>query len=538
MQYILFILTFLLPLVCCAEFSNHLKKILEKVESKEQIRNIDFIYLINLDQRPEKKEACLSQLSRYQIVPYRFSAVCGWDLSAAALQEVGVKFTPTMLLSEWALDAGGDLKSEFLQESSYGKTLFSSSMALGAIGCSLSHLSVLEDAYQSQYETIWVLEDDIDVQKDPHLLSDYIDKLDALLGKEGWDILYTDMDFKDPYFESLSPPLIKVDNDFNSTTHLKGDFSFFWRPDIDLSDKSRFTKRTVLSEDFILIGSRSRTHSMVIRRSGIKKILDFEKKHHLFLPYDHEIATVPGIKLINLKTNLITYKESVSDTQKNRLEPRKEWETYKKETLANASQISGWFSKKKAEKLIEFIYKKKPDRCVEIGAFGGSTSYQIARTLSFLKQGTLHAIDAWDSETAIEGLTGEKTIQWWKSINMNMLHKQFLSLFSNTPLQSYCNPIKKRADLAASFFGDQSIDFLYIDGNDSQEWNLKNIHLYFPKVKEGGYICFNRVRSSSKNKTTAFLMNTCYWLKEDSTEDCLFFQKKANPSATQTLLEF
>lgn len=527
MKYSVFIVSFLPFFSCHGEFSSHLKKIEAKTTSISQIRNIDFIYLINLDQRPEKKEDCLSQLAPYKIIPHRFSAICGWDLSAEALQELGVKFTSNMESSEWVLDAGNDLKSEFLNNSSIGKTVFSSSMTLGAIGCSLSHLSILEDAYQSGYETIWILEDDISIKKNPHLLSDYIDKLDLLIGKDGWDVLYTDTDVRDPYFETLSPPLIRVENDFNSTSYLKGDFSFFWRPDIDVSDHSRFRKRTSLNEDFIAIGSRSRTHSMVIRRSGMKKILDYEKKHHFFLPYDHEIATVPGIKLINLKQDLITYKESVSDTQTNRLSLNSTWDAYKRETLTQGRHISGWFSPNKAEKLMEFIVKKKPQHCVEIGAFAGATTYQIAKTLFFLQRGIVYAIDAWDSEVAMEGLTGEKTIEWWKSLNMEILHQQFQTIFLKTPLEKHCRSIRAKAELAVSSFKDHSIDFLYIDGNDSEKWNLETIKLYFPKVKEGAYICLNRARLPCKNKTTAFLMNTCSWLRDDSIEDCLFFQKKA-----------
>ena len=46
-----------------------------------RMHNVDFIYAINLDQRPEKFAHCVRELESYGIYPYRFSAVNGWELS-------------------------------------------------------------------------------------------------------------------------------------------------------------------------------------------------------------------------------------------------------------------------------------------------------------------------------------------------------------------------------------------------------------------------------------------------------------------------
>ena len=93
------------------------------------------------------------------------------------------------------------------------KNLFFSLDDPWVIGCALSHLSVIRNAYDAGYQTIWVLEDDIAVEQDPHRLSALIDKLDSLVGKEGWDILYTDTDRTDSF-------MYEEENDFESD--LKG----------------------------------------------------------------------------------------------------------------------------------------------------------------------------------------------------------------------------------------------------------------------------------------------------------------------------
>lgn len=303
-------------LVTCfghADLTPYLKKISGEKTEKSSIEEIDFIYLINLDLRPEKLQRSLDQLKPYSINPHRFSAVYGAGLSVETINNIGVKFLPGMRGGDCAVSfspkRNGALEIKLLADDCVGRTFFFRTMTPGAIGCTLSHLSVLQDAYDSGYQTIWIMEDDIAIKQDPHELSSLIKKLDALVGKDGWDILYTDSDAADK-------SMYNVQQDFEKD--LTADLWFFSRPDMDLTNRSSFAKRTILSKDFIKIGSRMRTHSMIIRRSGMKKILDFEKEHHIFMPYDLELAVVPDIRLINLRYDLVTHGPAPSDTHVNR----------------------------------------------------------------------------------------------------------------------------------------------------------------------------------------------------------------------------
>ena len=285
--------------VCTANFEDNFKKCENKTDLPK-VRNIDYIYLINLDKRTDRLEASLKELAPYGIRPYRFSAVYGKDLSPKALNEVGLQFHEGMEADRWvhsfSPDGNGSLEYDYLRQSCYGKSYIATWMRIGAVGCTLSHSSVLQDAYDSGYETIWVMEDDISVKKNPHEISELVDKLDALCGKEGWDVLYTDDD----------PP-------FPRETNLTQQLWWMWRPDNGISDYTPYAQRKKVSEDFVKIGTRWRTHSMIIRRAGIKKILDYEKKNHMFIPYDHEISLVPTIQLYMLRYPLVTWAESSSD---------------------------------------------------------------------------------------------------------------------------------------------------------------------------------------------------------------------------------
>ena len=236
------------------------------------MRNIDFIYMINLDKRPDRFEDSSKRLNPYGIFPYRFSAVNGWELSIDVINDVGVKYEPWMnsniMGTYYYLDENQQIQHAHEVIHVIGRTYFGHCVARGPIAIVLSHLSVLQDALDSGYETIWVLEDDIDVIKDPRIISDLIEKLDALVGKDRWDILFTDRDMKKKngeynpcYWHALRP-------NFNP-----------WNPQI-------FAQRYAISPDFQKIGARWGAHSMIIRKSGMEKILNFIKVYHIFYPYD------------------------------------------------------------------------------------------------------------------------------------------------------------------------------------------------------------------------------------------------------------
>ena len=255
-----------------------------------QMRNIDFIYMLNLDQRPEKFEISEKRLSPYGIFPYRFSAVNGWELSLETINDVGIKFEPWMqgghMGTYYPLNGNSQPMHEPLQ--ALGRTYFSHCMSRGSIGIVLSHLSILQDAYDAGYETIWVMEDDIEVNRDPHLISELIDKLDAIVGKDGWDILFTDQDTK------------------SNQGHRVPCSAYAWRPNFSPANPHRFAERREISPEIRQIGSRYGAYSMIVRRSGMKKVLDFIINYGVWLPFDMEYTQPNNIRLFAVIDDVVS----------------------------------------------------------------------------------------------------------------------------------------------------------------------------------------------------------------------------------------
>jgi len=275
---------------------DHLKKI-ENKTSGHSLHRIDFIYMINLDQRPEKFQRCVSLLEPYGIHPFRFSAVNGWELSLETINDVGVKFSEEMEGGFWGtsyLDSSLEPIHGLIENP--GQTYFCHCMSRGAIGIALSHLSVLQDAYDSGYKTVWVMEDDIDIIRDPTILSKLIHELDKSVGKEGWDILFTDCDTRDNRGAYVP-----------CTSHAR-------RPDYYPRIKERFTERDKVDKYFRLCGARYGAYSMIIRRSGMRKILDFIKMHQIFLPYDMDYFLPNNIQMYRVREDIVSHQiHAISD---------------------------------------------------------------------------------------------------------------------------------------------------------------------------------------------------------------------------------
>lgn len=282
---------------CNDTISRHFKKIEGKNEDvKQQIKGVDFIYLINLDKRSERLLRCMQQLAPYSIQPHRVPGINGWNLSQETFNDIAMLVEPSMQYDrnvQVSFVLGGSPGVPF-DDRLHGKRCLHKEAPAGGMGGCLAHLSILNDAYLSGYETVWILEDDFTVKGDPHELSDLIQQLNQ---EDNWDVLYTD----DDCFYTF----------FNLRANCGSDR--WLRPGMLMT--SSLIERKAVGRNFIKIGGRTQAHSYLVSRSGMKKILDFVKRNCLFFPFDTELPCIEGIKLYNLRYDLIHGRDrSGSDT--------------------------------------------------------------------------------------------------------------------------------------------------------------------------------------------------------------------------------
>lgn len=196
----------------------------------------------------------------------------------------------------------------------------------------------------------------------------------------------------------------------------------------------------------------------------------------------------------------------------------------------NLKSIEGWCSLDKATKLINCIAAIKPDLCVEIGVFGGSSFIPQALAIKENGKGEIIGIDPWSTESALEDMQGKEHVDWWSKLDMSYIYNHFISNLEKFDVKSISKVIKDKAENVYSNFKDESIDLLHIDGNHSEALAYKDATLYLPKVKIGGYIFFDDIYWSevgthvTTRKAINFLLQYCQ--KEDTVNnDCLIMKK-------------
>jgi GR25 family glycosyltransferase involved in LPS biosynthesis len=205
------------------------------------------------------------------------------------MDELGIVFEPWMtpgpLAAVYRHEDGKEyLSNEIMREP--GVAYYCHDVARGAIGCILSHLSILQDAYDSGYQVIWIIEDDIKIVSNPHEISFLISTLNNLA--PDWDVFFTDNEVKGANGNPVPCMVIRP------------------RPLLQLKSLEYYRTRIQITPDITKIGMRFGSASMVVSRSGMKKLLDYFKTYKIYFPYDIDYFLTPGINLYTCSRDIVT----------------------------------------------------------------------------------------------------------------------------------------------------------------------------------------------------------------------------------------
>lgn len=187
---------------------------------------------------------------------------------------------------------------------------------------------------------------------------------------------------------------------------------------------------------------------------------------------------------------------------------------------------NSWCSAKKAELLMDLIFAVRPEVCVEVGVFSGSSVLPVAATLKYLKTGRIYAIDAWSNLDAVKHMsTKDPNYNWWAHVNMKAVKNTFTTLINQWNLNSCCSVIHATSEMAIHQIPE--IDFLHLDGNFCEEDALLDVELFLPKVKSGGYVLLSNLFQVIDNKLTRMssmwrLFDECEIIYEVDNNTALF----------------
>ncbi len=153
-------------------------------------------------------------------------------------------------------------------------------------------------------------------------------------------------------------------------------------------------------------------------------------------------------------------------------------------------KMEGWCSEEKAIAMAELVLESFPKVVVEIGVFGGRSLVPQAMALREMGTGVVYGIDPWQVEAATEGDNGEENNKWWKeNMKLNDIHQLCMTEIWKHKLDPHCIVIRACSQHCVGLF--RKIDILHIDGNHSELTSCRDVQLYGPKVRKGGFIWFD-----------------------------------------------
>lgn len=188
-----------------------------------------------------------------------------------------------------------------------------------------------------------------------------------------------------------------------------------------------------------------------------------------------------------------------------------------------------WCSSEKLNLMMDLVRLTKPKVCVEIGAFTGSSVLPVAATLKYLNQGEVYAIDAWSNEEVTRHLhENDLNKSWWNSVDMNYVRRLYDELMESYGVRDFCRTIHSSSENAVNQIPE--IDFLHLDGDYSEVGSLRDVELYLPKVKSGGYVLFSNLflmigGKQPKLKSFSATFDSCDMICSIERDNAILFRK-------------
>jgi predicted O-methyltransferase YrrM len=206
----------------------------------------------------------------------------------------------------------------------------------------------------------------------------------------------------------------------------------------------------------------------------------------------------------------------------------KDWDVYQSEVLKEHPNFPGWCPTEKATRIMNLIRATKPHVCVELGVFGGSSFFPIASALAFNKQGIAYAIDPWDNDACLEGYDemNKDHQKYWGKVDLDKVMNKFKEGMHKNGLDATYLLMRMTSAEACLQFDDESVDFIHIDGNHSEQSAIFDVKCWLPKVKHGGIICFDDAWWKSTQPAIKIMLEECDIMKESSPKWQYIFLKK------------
>jgi hypothetical protein len=128
---------------------------------------------------------------------------------------------------------------------------------------------------------------------------------------------------------------------------------------------------------------------------------------------------------------------------------------------------------------------------IEIGVYRGRSLLPVATMLRIAGAGVATGIDPWSADAALQEDThavGPEVNEWVRAHPWEETYQSVVQRIEDYGLTEHCRILRMTSEEAAPQFEETSVELVHVDGNHDQAAVERDIELYLPKVKPGGFL--------------------------------------------------
>lgn len=186
--------------------------------------------------------------------------------------------------------------------------------------------------------------------------------------------------------------------------------------------------------------------------------------------------------------------------------------------------MQGWCTPEKAERLHNLIVSSNSQLTVELGVFSGRSLIAMAMGHKLKGSGMVIGVDAWAKQAALEGTNDKANDDWWAAQDLRKIHQDCIKDIFKNEVDDYCSVLKMTSQTFGLLLNDNTIDVIHADSNHSEEVTTREVELFFPKLKSGGYWIADDSNWQSVSKAISMLNERMTVIHDGGTYT--IFQKK------------